>query len=175
MSEYILLVGLGIGLLIAAFTDIRESRIPNWLTGSLAIFGVSVHTIVDGWPGFLFSVQGMAIGLLCLIFFYIKGGMGAGDVKLLAAIGAVLGTLQVVYAFCFAALLGGLYSFMLLAATGGIRHLLDRLNLFFTMLLCSRTLNSAASASDSEPKLRYALVLGLGTVMAQTLLLYGFL
>ncbi len=175
MSEYILLVGLGIGLLIAAFTDIRESRIPNWLTGSLAFFGVSVHTIVDGWPGFLFSVQGMAIGLLCLIFFYIKGGMGAGDVKLLAAIGAVLGTVQVVYAFCFAALLGGGYSFMLLVATGGFRHLWERLNLFFTMLLCSGTVNSAKAATNAEPKLRYALVLGLGTVIVQTLILYELL
>ena len=102
MESILLISGLAIGLLIAGVTDVREGRIPNWLTFSLAGFGMAVHGWHQGFSGLLLSVEGLAIGILCLIFFYIKGGMGAGDVKLLGAIGAILGPHLIIYAFGFA-------------------------------------------------------------------------
>lgn len=173
MSSSLLLSGLALGLLGAAFTDVREGRIPNWLTFSLAAFGIGVQSWEHGWHGFLFSVEGLSVGLACLMFFYIKGGMGAGDVKLLGAIGAILGPAQVVMAFAFAAMLGGLYSLALLSNQGGLWHAWNRVFLLLSTLKVTRTLPVTDESIPAEPKLRYALVLGLGTVIAQTLIFYG--
>ena len=173
MSSPLLLSGLALGLVVAAVTDVREGRIPNWLTFSLAAFGFGVQSWEHGWEGFLFSLGGLGVGLACLMFFYIKGGMGAGDVKLLGAIGAILGPGQVVIAFAFAAMLGGLYSLALLSNQGGLRQAWDRVFLLLSTLKVTRTLPVSGDQIPAEPKLRYALVLGLGTVIAQTLFYYG--
>ncbi len=175
MSPSFLLSGLALGLIVAAVTDVREGRIPNWLTGSLAVFGIGAQSWAHGWEGFLFSLGGLMMGLVCLMFFYIKGGMGAGDVKLLGAIGTILGPGQVVFAFTFAAMLGGLYSLGLLFNQGGMRHAWDRVLLLLSTLKITRTLPVSGEKNSAEPKLRYALVLGLGTVIAQTLFYYGVL
>ena len=175
MGSVVLLVGLAISLILAAITDVREGRVPNWLTFSLAGFGIAVNTIYQGWGGFLGSIEGIALGILCLIFFYIKGGMGAGDVKLLGAIGAVMGPHLVVYVFGFAAILGGLYSLAMLFAQGGLQYTWDRLVLLLNTLRCSYQVLTPQSYQPKEPKLRYALVLGLGTVLTQTLVIYGLL
>jgi prepilin peptidase CpaA len=175
MSSSLLLSGLALGLVIAAVTDVREGRIPNWLTFSLAGFGMGVLSWEHGWDGFLFSLGGLGMGIICLMLFYIKGGMGAGDVKLLGAIGAILGPGQVVFAFAFAAMLGGLYSLALLSKQGGLRHTRERLFLLLSTLKVTHTLPVSGEQRPADPKLRYALVLGLGTVIAKTLFYYGVL
>ncbi len=175
MSSFLLLSGLALGLMVAAITDVRDGRIPNWLTVSLAVFGMVVQSWQQGWDGFLFSLGGMGLGLACLMFFYIKGGMGAGDVKLLGAIGTILGPSQVVFAFAFAAMLGGLYSLALLSNQGGLRQAWDRVFLLLSTLKVTRTLPVSGGQNPAEPKLRYALVLGLGTVITQTLFYYNVL
>ncbi|MDR4496216.1 MAG: prepilin peptidase [Nitrospirales bacterium] len=175
MMTAVLLVGLAIALVLAAYIDVREGRIPNWLTFSLAGFGTVVNTADQGWAGFLNSIEGVSLGILCLIFFYIKGGMGAGDVKLLGAIGGVMGPYLVVYVFGFAAILGGLYSLVMLMAQGGFRYTWDRVVLLLQTLQCTKSVLVAPTPGPQEPKLRYALVLGLGTVLTQTLIIYGLL
>lgn len=175
MGTFLPLFGLAIGLVVAAVTDVREGRIPNWLTGSLAVFGIGVNSLEYGWDGFLFSLGGLIMGLVCLIFFYLKGGMGAGDVKLLGAIGTILGPGQVVFAFAFAAMLGGLYSLAILSNQGGMRHAWDRMFLLLSTLKVTRTIPVSGAPIATEPKLRYALVLGLGTVIAKTLFYYDVL
>jgi len=175
MGSFLLIFGLAIGLVVAAVTDVREGRIPNWLTGSLTVFGMGVQSWQHGWDGFLFSLGGLGMGLACLMFFYIKGGMGAGDVKLLGAIGTILGPSQVVFAFAFAAMLGGLYSLALLSNQGGLRQARDRVFLLLSTLKVTRALPVTGEQNPADPKLRYALVLGLGTVIAQTFVYYGVL
>lgn len=176
MESYLLIIGLALGLVIAAITDVRSGRIPNWLTLSLAGFGLTVHTMYDGWNGLFFSLEGLGLGIVCLLFFYIKGGMGAGDVKLLGAIGTFLGPGQVVFAFAFAAMLGGLYSLALLFNQGGLRHVRDRVFLLLSTLRVTHTAPVVDGHHLSpEPKLRYALVLGLGTVIAKIFFYYGVL
>ncbi|HBP88106.1 MAG TPA: prepilin peptidase [Nitrospiraceae bacterium] len=175
MGHFLLLSGLTVGLVVAAVTDVREGRIPNWLTASLTVFGMGVQSWQHGWDGFLFSLGGLGLGLACLMFFYIKGGMGAGDVKLLGAIGTILGPSQVVVAFAFAAMLGGIYSLALLSNQGGLRQAWERVFLLLTTFKVTRALPISDGQNPAEPKLRYALVLGLGTVITQTLFYYGVL
>jgi len=136
MVSFVLLIGLAIGLILAAVMDVRESRIPNWLTFSLAGFGMAVHGWHQGFNGLILSMEGLAVGILCLIFFYIKGGMGAGDVKLLGAIGAILGPQLVVYVFGFAGVLGGLYSLAMLSSQGGLRYTWDRIIMLLNTQRC---------------------------------------
>jgi len=173
MDSYLLTIGLALGLIIAAVTDVRFGRIPNWLTFSLAIFGITAHTFFEGWVGFVFSVEGLGFGIGCLLFFYIMGGMGAGDVKFLGSIGAVVGTPAVLQVFLATALLGGLYSLATMIRLGGWRYTWNRVVSLLTTIVLTKKVPKADMSVGAEPKLRYALVIGLGTILAQTWEWYG--
>jgi len=94
-------------VLIAAAADLKTRRIPNWLVIPFLIGGLVVSTAVHGTAGLLSSALGIAAGAAALIPFYFLGGMGMGDVKLLAAVGAWVGPQQIFFAFAFMGLAGG--------------------------------------------------------------------
>jgi len=83
---------LGCALLgLAVWCDMREHRIPNWLILSLLLIGFVYQVLVNGSVGLLYALGGLAIGIGLFIGFYIGRGMGAADVKLMGAAGALLG------------------------------------------------------------------------------------
>src|SRR5690242_1594481 len=75
--------------------DLLFHRISNRLTGTLLCVGLAIRMLGGGWSGLEQSLLGVMVGLGCLLPFYIARGMGAGDVKLLAATGALLGPYDV--------------------------------------------------------------------------------
>ena len=79
--------------LIAAWTDWRTRRIPNWLTVPALVLGIGVNALAAGWPGARASLEGAGLALIILFPFVLKRGLGAGDWKLMAAVGAFLGPL----------------------------------------------------------------------------------
>jgi prepilin peptidase CpaA len=95
-------------LAVATFTDLRSRRIPNWLVLPFLPLGVVVSGWFHGWSGVAHSLEGAGLGFLIFGFFYWKLGMGAGDVKLCAAIGAWIGPDQLLIAVVLTALAGGL-------------------------------------------------------------------
>lgn len=99
-------VALGVAMAAVA-TDTRSGLIPNRLTFPAIAGGLAFHSWVNGWGGLGFSAQGAALGLALLGLPFLLGGMGAGDVKLLAALGALVGPLAIFHTFIFAALGGG--------------------------------------------------------------------
>ena len=101
-------------LILSAVYDIRSHKIPNFLTYSSMFLGILYNAILTGVEGILFSVVGMTTGLGILIYFYLIGGMGAGDVKLLGAVGSFLGAKGVFWSFLFSAIAGGIYSLILM-------------------------------------------------------------
>src|SRR5262245_43225428 len=103
-----------IAALIALMTDLRSRRIPNWLTGSALLIGLVVNTYLGGLQGTLSSVQGIGLGLAMLLPFYLLRTMGAGDVKLLAAFGALLGPQMLVSVAVYASILGGIQAMVIL-------------------------------------------------------------
>jgi len=92
----------------AAVFDIRQRRIPNALTIPAMLAGIAIHTARSGWDGFTFSLLGMAIGGGVLLLFFVFGGMGAGDVKLLAGIGALGGFRFVISVLVLTGVAGGI-------------------------------------------------------------------
>src|SRR5262245_4314918 len=92
---------------IAAGWDIRTRRIPNTLTFGASFVALVLHGYFGGWTGAGLSVAGWAVGLVLFLPFFALGGMGAGDVKLLAAVGAGVGPLAAVVAARLAVLAGG--------------------------------------------------------------------
>ena len=73
-------------LAVATFTDLRSRRIPNWLVFPFFGCGVVVSVLLHGWHGAEQSLSGAGLGLLIYGFLFWMGGMGAGDVKLCAAL-----------------------------------------------------------------------------------------
>jgi prepilin peptidase CpaA len=101
-------VALATGVLVATVIDIRTRRIPNELTAAMA--GIGVGLAASGISGLSLgaSLTGFAIGLLLMLPGHALGATGAGDVKLMAAVGALVGPATVVNAFLFTAVAGGI-------------------------------------------------------------------
>jgi prepilin peptidase CpaA len=90
-----------------AWGDIRTRRIPNYLTLGTAIGGLTYNLVFHGWSGLLDGFLGMALGFGFLILIYAWGGMGAGDVKALAALGTWLGLSRTLFLCCYMGVAGG--------------------------------------------------------------------
>jgi prepilin peptidase CpaA len=95
-------------LAVASFTDMRSRRIPNWLVLPFMGGGIAVSGWLHGWNGIGQSVGGLALAAAVLGVFSRMGGMGMGDVKLYAAIGAWIGPSQLLLAMVITGLAGGL-------------------------------------------------------------------
>jgi prepilin peptidase CpaA len=89
-----------------AWGDARTRRIPNYLTLATALSGLGFQFGAHGWPGLGQGLLGLCVGFALLIGFFLKGGMGARDVKALAALGAWLGPLATLYLFIYMGLSG---------------------------------------------------------------------
>lgn len=94
-------------LVVAAVIDGWKLKVPNWITFPMILAGWIYSVAAYGWAGLAWSLCGTAVGLGLLLPAYAIGGMGAGDVKLLAGVGAWIWPTATFYAFCVSALVGG--------------------------------------------------------------------
>jgi len=151
---------------VAAVTDVRSRKIPNLLTYPAMLTGIVYHAATKGFPGFLFSAEGLLLGVSLLIVFYFLGGMGAGDVKLLGAVGALIGPKGVFTAFLFTALIGGLYAGVLLALSGYLAETVKRYGTMLeTYMFTRKVYYIPPERRDGKmPVLRYGVVIAAGTL-----------
>ncbi len=113
-----LFIVLAAGLAVAVAIDLRSRRIPNWLTGSMMVAGVALAFMRVGavTPGQ--AALGIVTGLLLMLPGHIIGATGAGDVKLMAAVGAFVGPAVALNAFVATALAGGVFAIVVAARRG---------------------------------------------------------
>jgi prepilin peptidase CpaA len=137
---------------IAAVYDIRFRRIPNWLVLTGLLAGVGLNTFLLHWSGVRASLLG--IGLAFLIYFplYLLRGMGAGDVKLMAAIGAIVGPANWFGIFIVSALLGGIAAAILLLARGRLLNSLWNIGFLFQRLFSFQAPYAREELDISSPK-----------------------
>ena len=152
-------------LISAAVIDFRIQKIPNMIVYPSMLIALISNWFLNGMGGLLFSAGGIAIGTALLIIPYLMGGMGAGDAKLMGAIGGFLGAKGVLYAFVLTAVAGGIYALIMIVVCrakfqGFSRRLL---NTFISFLLTRQYVPDTQEIVDNRPKLCYGLPIAIGT------------
>lgn len=103
VGDVLSLVLLGICL----YTDVRRKKIPNWATLPAVALGLGLNGLGGGWTGLKASGMGLGVGFGALFVLFALGWMGGGDVKLMAAVGAIKGYPFVLSALVYSILVGG--------------------------------------------------------------------
>jgi len=154
-------------LIIAAVNDIRLQKIPNWLTYPAMTVGIIYHTGLKGLEGFIFSWGGIGVGIAVLIGFYLVGGTGAGDVKLMGAVGGFLGPKGVFIAFLCTAIVGGIYAILLMALHGFLKETAKRyIRIIKTFILTKNIIYAPPTQKEKNPKLCYGVAIAVGTIIS---------
>ena len=134
------IIGLTVALaIVAGVMDWRSRRIPNWLTVPGLLVGVIANTAVSGWSGAKASLLGAALGLLLLLPFVLVRSLGAGDWKLIGALGAFLGPGNLLDVLLVTVLMAGVMALALIVWKGRVkqtmRNILHILGAFFSFHL----------------------------------------
>ena len=108
--------------IVGSLFDVKSRRIPNFVTGPSLLLGLSLHLALGGWRQLLSCfAAGMICGLLFLVF-YLAGGMGAGDVKLIFAVGCIAGLSNISSLLVLTAISGGVMALGLALARGRLQQ-----------------------------------------------------
>jgi prepilin peptidase CpaA len=152
---------------VACVSDLRTRRIPNALTFGAAGAAVLFHVWTGGLAGGLASVGGLVVGAGLMFVLFALGGMGAGDVKLLAALGAWLGPINAVWMVLYTGIAGGVIALVVAALHGylgqacrNIRALLAYWHMAGIRPMAELTLDTGRG-----PRLAYATSILAGTVV----------
>ena len=158
-------------LLAAAVFDVLYRRIPNWLTVSGVVLGLAMNTLI-GSPeaGLVFSLLGLATAFGVYVVLYALRAMGAGDVKLMAAIGALVGWERWFGIFFVTALIGGAMALILVLARGRLKKTWFNVSFILSEMKSGR----AAYLANEELDVKNKKALGLphGAVIAVSVVFY---
>ena len=147
-------------LAFACYGEIRARRIPNWLTlGSVAL-GLGAAAIEGGVDGLVDSALGLAIAGGVFLPFCLLGVVGGGDMKLMAAVGAITGYPMVLRVLCDTCIAGGLIAIAIMAWNGVLLTTLA--NVFRLMVGMQRR----TKGLRNPPMVPYALAITIGTIVA---------
>ncbi|MBV9760430.1 MAG: prepilin peptidase [Acidobacteriaceae bacterium] len=125
-------------VIAAGLFDLRYRRIPNWLNLGAITAGLAANILLFALHGFTFALLGMGCSLLIYVPLYLVRGMGAGDVKLMAAVGAIVGPWNWLGIFLCTALLGGLVSLLYVLLRRRLNQTMLNLGLIASDLLHAR-------------------------------------
>ena len=150
---------------IACAIDLRTRRIPNALTFGAAAAALVFHFAAGGLSGLAIGSAGWLAGAAMLLVPYALGGMGAGDVKLLAALGAWLGAVDVAWAGAYAAVAAGGMAIVVGLVTGYLPQAIRNVGLVLTSwrVIGLRPIPELTLAASRGPRLAYAAPILVGT------------
>jgi len=148
------------------YMDIRYRRIPNKLVLVTLLCGLTLNTIFGGSHGLVVSLEGLALAFALMFFFHLFGTMGAGDVKLFAAIGAVIGLSLVLPTLLVVALTGGVLAIVKMIYARRVTATMFGVFQFFYGLLPGQTVPRFAIPEDRSYTLPYAVPICFGSLIS---------
>lgn len=164
MTPSMMIIVLAPLLIAAIYTDLKWSRIPNWLTVSAMGIGLLMQTWVGGLHGALVSLAGLGVGMGLFLLPYACRGIGAGDVKLMAAIGAIVDPAGALSVAILSVLAGGLYALCAMTYQWGLATTSKKLA--FATYGTFMTGGATGIGDLQLPfKLRYGLAIAVGTLL----------
>jgi len=155
-------------LIEAAIIDGRSLKVPNWLTYHFLLAGLAFAFATGGSDRLWWSLVGALVGLITLLPLYAIGGMGAGDVKLMAGLGAWIGPWIVLQAFVASAVVGGGIALLMMAYSGQLGEHLIMTQLIGREILTVRNPNllaeKAAGRKPNSMLLPYGIPIAIGSI-----------
>jgi prepilin peptidase CpaA len=160
-----------ITLIVAAVIDGLKLKVPNWITFPMILSGWVYSVTLSpyaGWEGLMYSVLGTIVGLALLLPAYAIGGMGAGDVKLLAGVGAWVWSTTTLYAFAISTIVGAIIAIlMVLFQRKWVKHHAQFWMICTEILTVKDPEQLAAIAAERKPSmmlLPYGIPIAIGTI-----------
>ena len=151
--------------LLIIYMDVRYRRIPNKLVLITLVGGITLNTVFGGTHGLAVSLGGFALAFAVMFFFHAFGTMGAGDVKLFAAIGAIHGISLVLPTLVVVALTGGVMAIVKMVYSGRAKTTMFGVMQFFYGLLPGQTVPRFAIPADRSYTLPYAVPICFGSLL----------
>jgi len=148
------------------YMDVRYRRIPNKLVLLTLLGGLIINTVFAGWAGLWTSLGGTALAFGMMFMLHLFATMGAGDVKLFAAVGSVIGLAHVLPALVIVALVGGVMAFFKMVYTRRVVATMAGVFHFFYGLLPGQTVPRIVVPADHSYTLPYAVPICFGSVIA---------
>ncbi len=167
MSETIVTVTLLLPLaVIITYYDVRYRRIPNPFVFATLASGISINGIFGGLPGLYASFGGCALAFGLMFMLHVLGAMGAGDVKLFAAIGAVTGAHLVLPTFLVVVLTGGVLAMISIIRSGTVITTMNRVLQILVGLLPGWEMPRFAIPADRSYTIPYGVAITIGSIIS---------
>lgn len=157
---------LAILLFVCSASDLIRKKVPNIFTYPTMLVAFALHLFDSGFAGLANSLQGLGVGMAVLLPFFFGGMIGAGDVKLLGAVGAILGPVGAFCSFLFTGLAGGVYALISLCVdyTRGKAFISRYVTMMKILLLTGQFAYIPATEAEKKVKLCYGIAIAIGTL-----------
>jgi prepilin peptidase CpaA len=155
--------------LVVTYYDVRYRRIPNTFVLATLATGLAVNAFAGGLSGALVSLGGCAIGFVLMFMLHVFGAMGAGDVKLFAAIGSVVGSSLVLPTFFVVVLTGGVLGVVTMLRAGAVRATLHNTLMLLLGLLPGWKMPRVAVPADRRKTIPYGVAITFGSLISLVL------
>jgi prepilin peptidase CpaA len=163
IASEILLIPLAI---IIIYYDVRYRRIPNAYVVATLISGIIINAMFGGLRGALDSLEGCALAFVLIFILHVFGAMGAGDVKLFSAIGAVTGAHLVIPTFFVVVLTGGLLALIPIIRAGAVAATMHRVLQIFVGFLPGWEMPRFSVPADRRYTVPYGVAITIGGLIS---------
>lgn len=151
---------------VITYYDVRYRRIPNRIVLVALISGLITNAVFSGWRGIAASIMGCIFAFGLMLLLHLFGAMGAGDVKLFAAVGAVIGTQMVLPTFAVVVLTGGILAILSVLRVGNLRETAARVGYIFYSVLFTWRVPRYALPTDKSLTIPYGVAITIGSLIS---------
>jgi len=148
------------------YYDVRYRRIPNVLVLATLIGGLAINTSLSGFGGTISSLEGLALAFIPMFLIHLFGAMGAGDVKLFGAVGAVLGVSMVPMTFVIVVMLGAALAIYTMLRSGTVFSTLHGVLRIMVGILPGWEMPRFAMPADRKHTIPYGVAIMLGSLLS---------